>query len=91
MKIDFDPEKSGRNSSERGLPFDMANDFDWETAVYITDNRMDYGEKRIRAFGFIGDRLHALIFTPNSDGIRIISLRKANKREVKHYEKVIET
>jgi len=34
----------------------------------------------------IRDRLHVLCFTPVVNGIRVISFRKANKREIKDYE-----
>jgi uncharacterized protein len=91
MKIEFDPIKSEKNKVERGLPFSMAADFDWESAMYIVDDRKDYGEQRIRTFGLLGNRLHALVFTPIPTGVRIISLRKANSREVKLYEKEIES
>jgi uncharacterized DUF497 family protein len=49
-----------------------------------------YGEKRFVATGFIGDRLHVMAFTVRSEVIRIISLRKANERERKEYEKNID-
>jgi len=88
MKIEYDPIKSDKNDSERGLPFCMAADFEWDTAVYIIDDRRNYGEtRRIRAFGFINERLHSLAFTPIEGGVRIISLRRANQREVRNYEK----
>ena len=61
-------------------------EFDFETAIFAVDNRRDYDEIRFRALGYIGDRLHALVFVEIPDGIRIISFRKANKREVTHYE-----
>ena len=86
MKIEFDPAKNERNIRERGLSFDMAAEFAWDGALVIEDDRRDYGERRFRAFGFIGDRLHALVFTPREGGIRVISLRRANQREVKSYE-----
>ena len=35
--------------------------------------------------GLIGDRLHVVVFTPVNGGVRVISFRKANKREVKAY------
>jgi uncharacterized DUF497 family protein len=38
MKIDFDPVKSEQNIKLRSLSFDRAGDFDWETAIYITDD-----------------------------------------------------
>lgn len=40
---------------------------------------------RYPAFGYIGDRLFALAFTPRAEKIHVISLRKANSREVKRY------
>jgi len=39
--------------------------------------------------GFIKDRLHSVVFTPRNGKPRVISLRKANKREVSRYEKAI--
>lgn len=86
MEIEFDPKKSEQNAHQRGLPFAMAQTFDFETALYKVDDRRDYGETRIRAIGMIGKRLHILVFTETVDGIRVISLRKANQREVKYYE-----
>lgn len=87
MKIDFDPEKSRKNSRERGLPFEWAAEFDWERARYIEDTRNPYPERRFVAMGYLGDRLHILCFTPIEGGVRLISFRKANVREVKRYEK----
>ncbi|TAN48655.1 MAG: BrnT family toxin [Rhodospirillales bacterium] len=86
MKIEFDPAKSARNITERGLPFERVAEFEFETALYLQDERKEYGEVRIRAFGFIEGRLHALVFKPVRGGIRVISLRRANSREVKRYE-----
>ena len=45
-----------------------------------------YGERRYLALGMIGDRLHAAMFTPRAGKVHVISLRKANQREVKAYE-----
>ena len=86
MKIDFDPVKSEQNIKLRSLSFDRAGDFDWGTAVYYEDNRVDYPETRIIALGFLGVRLHVICFTLIDGGVRIISFRKANRREVRYYE-----
>jgi uncharacterized DUF497 family protein len=85
VRIEFDPEKSERNVRERGLPFDLASEFDFSTALVTEDRRSDYPERRFVALGFIGRRLHVLCFTPIPGGIRVISFRKANSREVKAY------
>jgi uncharacterized protein len=86
MKIEFDPDKNARNIELRGIPLAEAARFEWSSAVIAPDTRRDYGEPRYRAFGFIEDRLHALVFTPREGAIRVISLRKANRREVYRYE-----
>lgn len=86
MEIEFDPNKSKKNEDERGLPFSLVSEFEWETALFTEDNRFDYPEKRIIGLGKIEQRVHVICFTPIPNGIRVISFRKANKREVKRYE-----
>lgn len=88
MKIEFDPNKNQRNIEERGLPFELVEQIRWKTAVIVPDVRFDYPEPRYTATGFLGDteRLHVVCFTPIQSGIRVISFRKANKREIKKYE-----
>jgi uncharacterized DUF497 family protein len=87
MRIDFDPAKSERNRKERGLPFERAADFGFADALLAVDERKDYGELRYVALGLLDDRLHVLCFTETQEGIRVISLRKANAREVARYGK----
>jgi hypothetical protein len=74
-------------SRERGLSFEKVHEFDFAAALHKIDDRKDYGETRVRSFGKIGDRVYALVYTwISEDTIRVISFRKANKREVKEYE-----
>ncbi|MGH8157493.1 MAG: BrnT family toxin [Rhodanobacter sp.] len=87
MEISYDPTKSERNIAERGLSFERAVDFDWLTARVAEDVRRPYGERRFQALGLIDGRVHMLVFTPRGAAVHVISLRKANKREVKQYEK----
>jgi uncharacterized DUF497 family protein len=86
VAITYDPDKNERNVASRGISFDRAADFDWSSALIVEDTRKDYGEARFQALGFIGERLHMLVFTPRADDTHVISLRKANDREVKRYE-----
>ncbi|MFY9820884.1 MAG: BrnT family toxin [Thermoanaerobaculia bacterium] len=88
MRVTFDPTKNERNIRERDLPFELAAEFDFETAHISVDSRHEYGEARYVALGSLQGRLHVLCFTETADGIRVISFRKANDREVKHYAKV---
>ena len=86
MHIEFNANKNDTNIQDRGLSFERAANFDFETAVFKQDTRRDYGEIRLRALGHLDGRLHALVFTEAATGIRVISFRKANKREVLMYE-----
>lgn len=58
--------------------------------ISVADNRFDYGETRQIAFGFINDRLFVCVYADRDDERRVISLRKANTREVKRYGEKIE-
>jgi uncharacterized DUF497 family protein len=87
VEIDFDPAKNERNIRERGLSFEGAAESDFDNAVYSVDSRRDYGERRIVAFGYLDRRLHSLCFVDTETGIRVISFRRANRREAKQYGK----
>ena len=86
MHIDFDSHKNDVNVLERGLSFERAADFDFGTALVKLDRRKSYPEQRFVALGLLDGRLHVLCFTPIEDGIRVISLRKANLREIRSYD-----
>jgi uncharacterized DUF497 family protein len=83
--INYDPLKNQRNIEERGLSFDEAAAFDFDTALFHIDDRFDYGETRYVALGLLYARVHVLCFAETTDGIRVISFRKANSREVNRY------
>ncbi len=86
MHIEFDSHKNDTNVQERGLSFERAADFEFETALVKTDRRKPYPEQRFVALGFLDGRLHVLCFTPIDDGIRVMSFRKANLREIRSYD-----
>ena len=86
MRITFDPAKNEKNITERGLSFDLAGELDWETAFIVEDDRRDYGETRLRVLALLKGRLHVAVVTTRKDELRIISFRKANRKEEKLYE-----
>jgi uncharacterized DUF497 family protein len=88
VRITFDPAKNERNLHERGLAFDRAAEFDFASALVACNDRKAYGEVRYVALGMLDDRLHVPCFTETEDGIRVISFRKANARELARYAKV---
>ncbi len=85
MEIEFDDRKSEANAASRGLPFGLVAEFDWITALVVADTRHAYPEPRFLAPGLIAGRLHAVVFTPTVEGVRVISFRKANAREMRKY------
>jgi uncharacterized DUF497 family protein len=85
MKISFDPAKDQANQLKHGLSLKEAALLDWDSALIYFDDRVDYKEIREVAFALKNERLYVVIFTRRRDELRIISLRKANIREVKYY------
>lgn len=85
MDCEYDPAKDESNRDKHGLSLAEADSFEWETALIREDTRKPYAEQRFEATGLIGDRLHVMVFCMRKDAIRVISLRKANSREVKRY------
>jgi uncharacterized protein len=85
VKIEFDPTKSAKNASQRGLPFELTAELDWDAAHTIEDQRQSYGETRYLAYAPMQGRLHVVCFCIRGGAFRIISFRKANRREEKFY------
>jgi uncharacterized DUF497 family protein len=86
MRIEFDPTKNAANIHDRGLSFETAAAFEFDTAIIWQDTRKRYPETRFSALGLLDGRVYSLVFAETPEGIRVISFRKANKREVKRYE-----
>ena len=89
MRVTFDPAKDAANLAKHGFSLLDAVGFEWETAVVWPDTRRDYGEPRMVALGYIGLRIMSVVFVDRPPEQpterRVISLRKANTREVKRY------
>ncbi len=85
MEIEFDPAKNAKNIHDRGISFELAADFEIDTALIEEDSSYHYDEQRFNALGAIGDRLYHMTFTLRGDVARVISLRYAEKREVRKY------
>jgi len=85
IEFEFDPVKHARNVQERGIGFERMADMDSEAAITVEDTRKDYGERRLSVVGPIDGRLYVAVVTPRGDKLRVISLRRANKREERDY------
>lgn len=85
MKIEWDPQKRSANLKKHGIDFvDAANVFEGLTKT-MSDDRDDYGEARFVTFGLLEGRVVAVVHTESADSIRVISMRKATKREEEAY------
>lgn len=85
MVITFDPKKDKLNQRKHGISLSAASGFDWADAVIWPDQRYHYTELRECALGYLGNVLYFMTFVDMVHAIRVISLRKANKGEVKRY------
>lgn len=86
MRIEFDPNKSATNARTWALPFELVAELDWSGALVSEDTRKPYPERRFVALAPLAGRLHVVCFTPVPGGIRVISFRKANAREVQRHD-----
>ncbi len=82
MQIEFDPEKREKTLSERGLDFARAEEVFAGVTVTAEDARFDYGEPRFTTAGVLDGRMVVMVWTPRGAARRIISMRKANEREI---------
>lgn len=90
MHITYDPDKAAANFVKHGVSLALAGDLEWESAVTWPDARRGYGEPRQCALALLGERLFFVAFVDRADRRRVISLRKANDREKRHYAKIFD-
>ena len=85
MKFEYDPDKSAVNSEKHGIDFDEARAL-WDDPYLIEAPANVTDEPRFLAVGMIGARHWTAVYTYRSDRVRIISVRRARKQEIDHYE-----
>jgi uncharacterized protein len=86
MDFEWDPVKARANRSKHRIDFEAAAEvfFDPRRIVELDDSEPD--EERWSTIGLAGARLLFVVYTErNNDVIRIISARKATKREGRDY------
>lgn len=89
MRIEFDPAKDAANQAKHGVSLVLATELDWNAALVWIDDRFDYAESRMIALAPRTGILYYVAFVDRGAVRRVISLRRANRREVKHYVKNI--
>ena len=91
MRYEWDETKNRSNFAKRGLDFKDAEQVFGGSCVTFEDNRFDYGEERFITLGLLAGRLVTIAHAPRGEATRIISMRKANRREQKIYQKRLGT
>jgi uncharacterized protein len=91
----WDPRKSEANLAERGFDFEFASAIFSGPTLEREDTRQDYGERRMVAIGSADGIWLVVVYTDRamSGGRverRVISARRASKRERVAYETTIE-
>jgi len=86
----FDIAKNAANQAKHGVSLALAEVLFAGPHVSVFDDRFDYGEMREIAFGLINGRLFVCVYVDRGAQRRVISLRKANRREVKRYGEDLE-
>jgi uncharacterized protein len=81
VAFEWDPAKSETTERRRGIRFERVAEIFAGRIIMWTDSRKDYGEQRIRAVGESGGELLHVVFTQRGAVVRIISVRRANRKE----------
>jgi len=91
MKHEWDAEKNRKNVAKHGLHFKDAELVFAGPCVTFEDDRFDYGEERLITLGLLAGRLVVIAHSPRDEETRIISMRKANRREQEIYQERLGT
>ncbi len=83
MEFEWDEHKRQQNIAKHGVDFAIARQLFSTEITIIPDDRIskDYGEDRWIAGGLIGEQFYICVFTLRSEVVRVISMRRGNRRE----------
>ncbi|MGP9821224.1 BrnT family toxin [Salinarimonas sp. NSM] len=87
IDFEWDDAKASANEAKHGVCFDVAAEVFRDPRRRVSgDDRRDYGEERFTTVGTVGTTCLAVVFTMRGDTVRIISARRANRRERRLYQ-----
>jgi hypothetical protein len=85
VRFIFDPNKDKLNLANHGLSLSLSEKLIWDEAYVWVDPRYPYEELRMIGLVPEGNTLYYVAFVDRGDVRRTISLRLAERREVKKY------
>ncbi len=83
--FEYDPNKSESNKLKHGIDFEEAQQL-WKDTDLLIFTVMEQPEDRQLAIGKISHKHWSAIFTQRGKNIRLISVRRARKKEIEFYE-----
>ena len=91
MQFEWDERKNEQNIRKHGIDFADAVEIFSRPMLVALDTRRDYGEDRWIGIGLLKNLVTVVVYIEweNEETIRILSARKATKREGKEYHKRI--
>lgn len=95
MLFTWDPKKAGENYRKHGIPFEMARSvFDDPLHLSILDSKVHHEERWVTLGKAASSQTLVVVHTyrvigKNTEVTRIISARKATRKEKKQYEEGI--
>lgn len=91
MRSEWDEAKNARNIQKHGIDFADAAEVFEHPHLTAADESFDYGEERWIAIGLMRQFVGVVVYVERHENtIRIISARKATRREVRLYEQTIQ-
>jgi uncharacterized DUF497 family protein len=89
MILVWDQNKNTNNIVKHGIDFNDLREAFNNIMLIKRDDRADYGEDRFIGIGQIQSTVIVIVWTVREDQTRIISARKANKKEREiYYDKI---
>ena len=90
MRFEWDEAKNQANIVKHGIDFKDAISIFNDAVLTNRDNSANYGEERWISIGWLKSIIAVVVYTElTGDVIRIISARKATKKEASYYEQYI--
>ena len=88
--VDWDPEKARENLEKHGVRFSDAEVALFDSNAITVKDETSEGERRYVSIGLdtLG-RILVVVFSDREEGIRLISVRKATRKERTSYEEGI--
>ena len=89
MAYEWDDAKAAANLAKHGVSFAYATRvFDDPYRIELENSSEDYEEPRYQALGMVEGRILFVVFTYRGNNIRIISARRATRRERRQYHEI---